>query len=179
MRDVDPFSSSGKLVRDVEPFSRKRNREMESVQFSQIEKGKNSVRTEKTFMNSLKSKLIGLFFLKKKREFAAQTRLSEAQAGLDRREWERRDAGVALYETGGQLESQRMELYQANHLSDQAQREKSWRCEELDLRNKIFQKDRAKYFQEIEELRTFFVWKLGARQIKLDKLNETEKRILL
>ena len=33
---------------------------------------------------------------------------------------------VALDETGRQLESQRMELYQ---FSDQAQREKSWQCE--------------------------------------------------
>ena len=52
-------------------------------------------------------------------EFAAQTRLSEAQAELDGREWERRNADLALYETGRQLESQRMELYQANQLSDQ------------------------------------------------------------
>ena len=68
-------------------------------------------------------------------EFAAQTRLSEAQAELDRREWEWRNADIALYETSRKLEFQKMELHQANQLSDQAHREKSWLCEELDLRN--------------------------------------------
>ena len=33
---------------------------------------------------------------------------------------------LALCETSRLLESQRMELYQANQLTDQAQREKSW-----------------------------------------------------
>ena len=33
------------------------------------------------------------------------------------------NAGIALYETGPQLEPQRMKLYQANQLSDEAQRE--------------------------------------------------------
>ena len=41
-------------------------------------------------------------------EFAAQTRLSEAQAELDRKEWLRRSADIALCETGRQLESQRV-----------------------------------------------------------------------
>ena len=72
-------------------------------------------------MNSLKRKLIKLF----QGEFAAQTRLSDAQADLDRREWDRRNADIVLYESGMQLQSQRMELHQANQLSDQTQREKS------------------------------------------------------
>ena len=75
----------------------------------------------KAFMNSLKRKQIQLF----QGEFAAQTRLSDAQADLDRREWDRRNADFVLYESGMQLQSQRMELYQANQLSDQTQREKS------------------------------------------------------
>ena len=41
-------------------------------------------------------------------KFAAQTRLSDAQAELDRKEWWRRSADIALYETGRQLESQRV-----------------------------------------------------------------------
>ena len=36
-------------------------------------------------------------------DFAAQTRFSEAQAELDRREWERRNADIALHETCRQL----------------------------------------------------------------------------
>ena len=81
-------------------------------------------------MNSLKRKLIKLF----QGEFAAQSTLSDAQADLDRREWERLNADIALYETGMQLKSQRMELYQANQLSDQTQRE-NWLSEEVDMRN--------------------------------------------
>ena len=58
-------------------------------------------------------------------ECAAQTKLSEAQSTLDRREWTMPNAGKALYETGMQLQSQRMELHQANQLTDQTRREKS------------------------------------------------------
>ena len=63
-------------------------------------------------------------FLEKKADQAfrgecpAQTRLSEAQSELDRREWKTRNADIALCETGMQLQSQRMELYQANQLTD-------------------------------------------------------------
>ena len=69
-------------------------------------------------------------------ECAAQKRLSEAQVEVDRREWERRNADIALYETTRHLESKRVELYQANQRADQAQREKSWLLGELDTRNK-------------------------------------------
>ena len=51
-------------------------------------------------------------------ECAAQTRFSEAQSELDRREWRMRNADIVLYENGMQLQSQRMELYQANQLID-------------------------------------------------------------
>ena len=43
-------------------------------------------------------------------------------------------ADRALQESGMQLHSQRMDLYQANQLSDQSQREKSRLCTELDRR---------------------------------------------
>ena len=50
-------------------------------------------------------------------ECAAQTRLSEAQSELDRREWKMQSADRALHEMGIQLDSQMMmELYQANQL---------------------------------------------------------------
>ena len=89
MRDRDPFSSIEKPVRDVMSFSSferlllkgERNRELKSVQLSHMEK-------ERTL-----------------------TRLSDAQAELDRREWERRKAEIALHENGRQLESQRMKLH--------------------------------------------------------------------
>ena len=59
-------------------------------------------------MSTLSSKLIWMF----KEECAAQRRLSE------------RNSDIALYETNRELESQRLELYQANPWADHAQREK-------------------------------------------------------
>ena len=59
-------------------------------------------------------------------ECAAQTRLSEAQSELDRREWKMQGADRALHESGIQLHSQRMELYQVNLSYEQSQREKDW-----------------------------------------------------
>ena len=133
MSDTDLFSSIGRPVRDVEYYSSferpllkaQRNRGLERVQLSQMEKEKKSVGTE--------------------------MRLSDVQDELDRRKWRMQNADIALYETGIQLQSQRMELYLANQVSDQAQREKSWLCEELDMRNQAFQEDRARDIQEIEE----------------------------
>ena len=52
----------------------------------------------------------------------SRDRLSEAEAEMDRRNWEQRNADIALCETKRQLESQRLELYQANQWADQAQR---------------------------------------------------------
>ena len=83
---------------------------------------------------------------------------------------------IALYETGRQLESKRMELYQANQLSDQAQRAKSWLCEESDMRNIAFQEGRARDCQEIEELRRICCVEADrARQMKLDELSSASQ----
>ena len=52
-------------------------------------------------------------------------KISEAQAEMDIRNWEHRNADIAFfYETNRELESQRLGLYQANQWADQAQREK-------------------------------------------------------
>ena len=62
-------------------------------------------------------------------ECAAQKRFSEAEAEMVIRNWEQRN-DIALYETNRELESQKLELSQANQWADQAQREKvffSWR----------------------------------------------------
>ena len=56
-------------------------------------------------------------------ECAAQKSLSEAEVEMDIRSWEQRNADIALYETNRELESQRLELYQANQGADQTQRE--------------------------------------------------------
>ena len=126
------FQASGNRCR-----KKKRNRDLESVQDSQIEWKKISFRTKRY---SLKKKADHAF----QGEFAAQARIFEAQSELDRREWRIRDADITLYETGMQLQSQRLELYRANQLTDQTRREKSWLCEELEMRNRTFQEDRAR-----------------------------------
>ena len=83
-----------------------------------------------------------------------------------------RNADNALFETGMQLESQRMELYQANQVTDQTRSYKSWLCEELEFRNKAFQKDRARNCQDIEEVRRIFCTVAErARQLKSDELS--------
>ena len=40
------------------------------------------------------------------------------------RNWEQRDSDIALHETNRELESQRLELYQADQWADQAQKRK-------------------------------------------------------
>ena len=54
------------------------------------------------------------------------------------------NADIALNEIGMQLQSQRMDLVQANQLTDQTQREKIWLCDELEMTNTAFQEDRAR-----------------------------------
>ena len=64
-------------------------------------KRQTSVRHRNSFINSLRRTLI--IFCKE--NSAAQTRFSEAQAELDRREWERRNAEIAHFETGRHITS--------------------------------------------------------------------------
>ena len=59
---------------------------------------------------------------------------------------------IALFETG-RSSPRGMELNKANQLSAQAQVEKNWLCEELEIRNRAFQEYRARNCQVIEELR--------------------------
>ena len=87
-----------------------------------------------------------------------------------------RNADIAVYESGMQLQPQRMELYQANLLTDQTRREKSWLCDELQMRNRAVQKDHARNCQEIEELQR--IWCAEAEragQLKYDELSVEQK----
>ena len=69
-----------------------------------------------------------------------------------------------------------MELYQAAQLSDQAQRKKSSLCDDLEMRNRSFQEDRARDCQEIEELRRICCAEADrARRLKLDELSLKQK----
>ena len=61
------------------------------------------------------------------------------------------------------------------NLTDQSQREKSWFCDELEMRNRA-QEDRAKSNQEIEELKKFCCTEAGrANQLRIDELSTREK----
>ena len=79
--------------------------------------------------------------------------LSEAQLELDKQELRVQCADRALHESGMQLQSQRMELYHANQLSDHSQREKSWPYTELDRKERLLPEDRMRSLQEIQELK--------------------------
>ena len=141
-RDVDPFPSFGR------PLSKgKRNRDLESVQDSRLERER-FLSERRDIHDFLQKKADHAF----QEDCAAQTRLSEAQSDLDRREWRVRNTNDALHETGRHLESQRTELCQADQLTDHTRREKSWLTEELEMRNKACQEDRTRDYQEIEEL---------------------------
>ena len=102
---------------------------------------------------------------------------------MTKRNWEQRCSDTALYETDRELESQRLELYQANQWADQdqAQREKIHLCGELGMRNRIFQESRARDCQEIKDLRRICCEETDrARQLrKLMNCLGNRKRILL
>ena len=82
-----------------------------------------------------------------------------------------RNSDVPLYETGMQFQSQRMELYQANQLTDQTRREKSWLCDEVEMKNRAFQENHARSCQEIEELQRICCAEADrARQLRINEL---------
>ena len=59
-----------------------------------------------------------------------------------------------------QLQSQRMELHQANQLTDQSQREKSWPCGELERRTKLFRKTVQEVVNKLKNHEEFAVQEL-------------------
>ena len=67
----------------------------------------------------------------------AQQRLYEAEADVVVKHWEKRNADTALYETHQELESQRLQLQQANQWADQAQRDQISLHGDLELRSKL------------------------------------------
>ena len=76
--------------------------------------------SKKIFASSSKGKLIKPF----EENVELRQDCLEAQSELDRREWKVQSAVRALHESGIQLHSQRMELHQANQLTDQSQKRK-------------------------------------------------------
>ena len=51
--------------------------------------------------------------------------------------WENRNSDIVLYEVTQEFESQPLQLQQANHWADQAQRDKISLYGELELRNRL------------------------------------------
>ena len=116
-----------------------------------------------------------LNWLFKETECAAQKRFSEAEAEMDIRNWEQRDADIALHETSRELESHRLELHQANQWADE--REKINLFGELEMRNRHFRENQASYCQEIEELRRICCEETDrARQARIDELSMHQER---
>ena len=69
-----------------------------------------------------------------------------------------------------------MELLRSNQLSVQAQREKSWLSEELEMRNKAFQEDRARDCQEMLKFQRICCAEAErARQLRIDELSMQQK----
>ena len=109
-------------------------------------------------------------------ENEAQKKLSEIEADVDIRRWEQRSSEIALHESYRELETQRLQVLQAN-IWDNAQSERISLCGELEMRNKLFQESRTKDCQEIEELRRRCCEESDrARQAKLDELSMMQQR---
>ena len=87
------------------------------------------------------------------------------EADEDIRRWEQRGSEIALYESCRELESQRLQLHQANIWAGNAHRARINVCGELEMRNKLFQEKSHKY-EESDR----------ARQAKLDELSMKQQR---
>ena len=112
---------------------------------------------------------------------AAQRRLSEATAHMNIRNKKKkqRNSDTAVCETNRELESQRLELYQANQWADQTPRKKLNLCGELEMRNRIFQESRARNCQEIEELRRICCEETDrARPLRIENCLCIKRRIM-
>ena len=89
-------------------------------------------------------------------ENEAQKNYQRLKADVEIRRWEQRSSEIALHESYRELETQRLQLLQAN-IWDNAQSERISLCGELEMRNKLFQESRA-------------------RQAKLDELSMMQQR---
>ena len=83
-----------------------------------------------------------------------------------------------LFESYRELESQRLQLQQANVRAHNAHRQKNMLCGEFEMRNSFFQESRTKDCREIEELRNLVAMKkvIKGRQAKLDEWSMKQQR---
>ena len=68
-----------------------------------------------------------------------QRRLSEAEVGMDRKSWERRNSEVVLYKTNRQLEPKEKELYHVKAVGLSSARGKRRMFEELAIKSSLHQ----------------------------------------
>ena len=85
-------------------------------------------------------------------EKLAQQRLFEAEADVEVEHWEKRNSDISLCEINPEFESQRLLLQQAHQWADQAQKDKTSLCGELEMRNRLFRENQAKDCQEMEDV---------------------------
>ena len=75
----------------------------------------------------------------------AQQRLYEAEAEVEATSWEKRHSDIICQEINEEFENQRFQLHQASRWADHAQRDKNSLYGELELRNRLFQENYARY----------------------------------
>ena len=97
----------------------------ESVSREKEDRDLNVVQTLKGRQNLHKFLERKAEFSRSRRKIRSEKRLSEAEADMEAREWEKRNSDIALYAKKQELESQRLQLQlQANQCADQTQRER-------------------------------------------------------
>ena len=85
--------------------------------------------------------------------------------------WEQRNSEHALFESQRELDSQRLQLLEANQWADQAQRERIHLCSELEMKSRLHQECYARSCQEIEDLKRDAAMK-KKNEVTQQKLNE-------
>ena len=102
----------------------------------------------------------------------AQQRSYQAEAKVEPRNWEKRNADIAFQEINQEFVSQRFQLHQTSRWADQAHRDKISLYGDLELTNRVFEENYARDCQQIEELRRICCEETGrARQARIDELS--------
>ena len=85
------------------------------------------------------------------RESAAQQRLFEAEAEVEKRNWKRRNSDIAYREINQEFESHRFQLLKQVDGQIRLRETKISLSGELELRSRLFQEDPARDCREPEE----------------------------
>ena len=84
---------------------------------------------------------------------SVQRKLYSTEYNMEIQNLERRNSEYALFESQRGLESQRLQLLEANQWTDQAQQERTLLCSELKMKSSLHQECYARSCQEFKELR--------------------------